>query len=165
MATENEATTPLLNPVAVTEAIEELKNNADEYKDIIAVLRDPVKRKDVSILIKEGSEAVGEAIKDYKVAFPAVKNVAGALRAGISTSEFKTTSVVGRALMIIGILAPVIEAVMFQLQDVAIFDGNSVWVTLASVTLKALLAGNYASGRARIKTAALETRLVDFEQK
>lgn len=159
----SETATPapaLVNPDAVREAVAEVADNADEYVDLIKVLRNPEARKNLPLVLKEATEALQEGVKDYRAVAPAAQNVTQALRSGTGTSEFRAMSFVSKVLTVVALVAPGLEAALYALQDTAIFNGNSVWVTMVATILKALLAGNYATGRTRIKTAAMETGYV-----
>ena len=139
----------------VESALREIAAAPEQYRDLIAILNDPEKRKDVGALMTQIGKSVSHVRQSSRVIVPALRDSAGVLRSGVNTSEFKAMSWVQKFLTLIAIAAPGLEAFLALTQEMQ-FSGNSMWVTGVSAFLKALLSGVYTVGRTAIKEDALK---------
>lgn len=136
-------------------ALEELRDNSEEYTEFFDLLKNPSGRRNLPAIIKEGIGAFNEAKKDYATVAPVVTDATNALRQGIGTSEFKAASAVTKVLTVVGAAAPLLEVLQSLLANSTLFDGNSLWVTIASLILKALIAMKYSDDRTKLKREAV----------
>lgn len=102
------------------------------------------------------SDAVSEAL-DRRIS-PEIQAILEALRDGGSTSEYSFYKAVSRILTMVAVFSPVIEAVLALVEarmgETPSF-GASLVVTVASVTLKTVMAERYMKSRSSIKEAAI----------
>ena len=96
-------------------------------------------------IIKEVS-AFMEGLKNQD---PSKVNVAP----GVNSSEFRIADNVSKALMLLGILAPILDAVCSSFQHTTF--GSSLWITALSIIAKTLVSTNYTNARTTVKTAGL----------
>jgi hypothetical protein len=148
-----------MDKVKLEAAIAELTTNMSEYKDVIQVLADPVKRKNLVLVGTEAFGAVQEARKDIPAAMSVVSTIKDAVREGTGTSEFQAMSTLMKVLSTLAILAPVLEAVMAVVEKTPM--GAQGWyITGIAVGAQTLISGLYTLQRTFLKSKVLDTAMV-----
>lgn len=133
---------------AVASAMMELARNPLANAEII--------RRLAGIDVPSGDAVSGEGL-DRRIS-PEIQAILEALRDGGSTSEYSFYKAVSRILTMVAVFSPVIEAVLALVEarmgETPSF-GASLVVTVASVTLKTVMAERYMKSRSSIKEAAI----------